>query len=116
MDAELVCVNHLNGSGIGATAYYDRPSACTGPLVVVERTGGGRGEGETSRPVVDVQCWAPTRPEAYRLACAAESALVDMPGAVDDVTHVTVSSVFRDRDLETGTPRYHIVCEIYSNT
>ena len=44
-----------------------------------------------------------------------ESALVDMPATVENVAHVSITSVFRDADLESGTPRYHVVFEIYSN-
>ncbi|MDO4428561.1 MAG: DUF3168 domain-containing protein [Atopobiaceae bacterium] len=115
MDAERACVDYLNGADVGATAYYDVPNPRPSPLVVVERTGGGRGEGATSRPTLDAQCWAPTRRGAALLARAVEDALLDMPAGVAGVTHVTISSTFRDRDLESGTPRYHVVFEIYSN-
>ena len=121
MDAERECVDHLNASGVGAAAYYDVPRGRPdGPpsldrFLVVERTGGPRGEGRTSRPMVDVQCWAPTRREAALLAEAVADAMCAMPAASDDVAHVSVTSTFRDTDLESGTPRYHVVCEIYSN-
>ena len=115
MDAERVVVDHLNGSEVGATAYYDVPSKRPTAFVVVERTGGPRGEGETSRPMLDLQCWAATRRDAALLAQAVEYALVDMPASVENVAHVSITSVFRDTDLETGTPRYHVVCELYSN-
>lgn len=121
MDAERVCVDYLNGSDVGATAYYDVPNSRPTslppprPFVVVERTGGARGEGETSRPMLDLQCWAATRRDAALLAQAVECALVDMPASVENVAHVSITSNFRDRDLESGTPRYHVVCELYSN-
>ncbi len=115
MDAERVVVDHLNAAGVGATAYYDVPAKRPKRLVVVERTGGARGEGGTSTPMLDVQCWAPTRRDAAALAQAVEDALYGMPGAVADVAHASVTSTFRDRDLDSGTPRYHVVCEIYSN-
>lgn len=121
MDAERVCVDYLNGSDVGATAYYDvpdtRPTSLSPPqpFVVVERTGGARGEGETSRPMLDAQCWAASRRDAALLAQAVECALVDMPATVENVAHVSITSIFRDTDLESGTPRYHVVCEIYSN-
>lgn len=115
MDAERVVVDHLNASEVGATAYYDVPAKRPAAFVVAERTGGPRGEGETSRPMLDVQCWAETRRGAAMLAQAVEHALVDMPASVENVAHVSVTSTFRDTDLETGTPRYHVVCELYSN-
>ena len=115
MDAERVVVDHLNGSEVGATAYYDVPAERPSAFVVVERTGGPRGEGETSRPTLDAQCWAASRRDAALLAQAVEDALVDMPTTVENVAHVSITSIFRDTDLESGTPRYHVVCEIYSN-
>ena len=41
--------------------------------------------------------------------------MVAMPASVADVTGVDVTSTFRDRDLESGTPRYHVVCTTYCN-
>lgn len=115
MDAEREVVDYLNSNGLGATAYYDVPSKRPATFIVVERTGGPRGEGETSRPMLDIQCWAASRRDAALLARAVEDALVDMPATVENVAHVSITSTFRDVDLETGTPRYHVVCEIYSN-
>ena len=115
MDAERVVVDYLNASEVGATAYYDVPSKRPAAFAVVERTGGPRGEGETSRPMLDVQCWAATRRDAALLAQAVEDALADIPASVENVAHVSITSAFRDADLESGTPRYHVVCELYSN-
>ena len=115
MDAERVVVDHLNGSEVGATAYYDVPAKRPAAFLVVERTGGPRGEGETSRPMLDAQCWAASRRDAALLAQAVENALVDMPATVENVAHVSITSIFRDTDLESGTPRYHVVFELYSN-
>lgn len=115
MDAEREVVDYLNSKGLGATAYYDVPSKRPAAFVVVERTGGPRGEGETSRPMLDAQCWAASRRDAALLAQAVECALVDMPATVENVAHVSITSIFRDTDLESGTTRYHVVCELYSN-
>lgn len=115
MDAELVCVDYLNASDLGATAYYDVPAKRPASFVVVERTGGPRGEGGTSVPMLDLQCWSATRRDAALLAQAVEHALVDMPASVENVSGVSITSTFRDRDLDSGTPRYHVVCQLYSN-
>ena len=115
MDAERACVDHLNASGVGAKAYYDVPADRPGSFVVVERTGGPRGEGRTSRPMLDLQCWAPTRREASLLASSVEAAMAAMPDEASSVAHVSVTSTFRDRDLESGLPRFHVVCELYCN-
>lgn len=115
MDAERVVVDHLNAVGVGATAYYDVPARRPASFVVVERVGGPRGEGGTSRPMLDLQCWAETRRKAATLAQAVEDALADIPAGVENVSGVSITSTFRDADLESGTPRYHVVCELYSN-
>ncbi|OUN47314.1 hypothetical protein B5G20_04940 [Collinsella sp. An7] len=115
MDAERACVDYLNACCVGAPAYYDVPDPRPSTLVVVERTGGGAGEGPTSRPVLDIQCWAGSRRDAALLAQSVGDALADMPGAVENVAHASVASTFRDRDLESGSPRYHLVCELYAN-
>lgn len=115
MDAERAVVDHLNASGVPATAYYDVPADRPEALVVVERTGGPRGEGPTSRPMLDLQCWASTRRDASLLASCVEAAMAAMPDEVAAVAHASITSTFRDRDLESGTPRYHVVCELYCN-
>ena len=121
MDAERMVVDYLNGADAGAAAYYDvpgkRPTSLSPPqpFIVVERTGGPRGEGGTSRPMLDLQCWAVERQAAALLAQTVEDALMNMPATVENVAHVSITSIFRDTDLESDTPRYHVVCEIYSN-
>lgn len=115
MDAERACVDYLNSRNVGATAYYEVPSKRPSSFVVVERSGGPTGEGGTSRPLMDVQCWAETRRGAAVLAEGVVGALSDMTAHVDNVAHVSVSSTYRDFDLESGTPRYHVVCEMYCN-
>lgn len=115
MDIEEAVIDHLNHAGVGATAYPDVPRKRPVPLVVVERTGGPRGEGGTFAPMLDIQCWAATRSAAAALALRVEDAMREMPASVADVTGVDVTSTFRDRDLESGTPRYHVVCTCYCN-
>lgn len=115
MDAERVVVDYLNTSEVGATAYYDVPAKRPASFVVVERTGGPRGEGGTSVPMLDLQCWASSRGVSAALAQAVEDALDAMPGDVENVSGVDITSTFRDRDLDSGTPRYHVVCQLYSN-
>lgn len=115
MDAERFAVDYLNELQIGADAYYDVPEERPRSFIVVERTGGPRGEGSTSRPIIDVQCWASDRRSASLLAQSVEDALLGMWAEKAEVSGVNVTSTFRDRDLESGSPRYHIVCEIFSN-
>ena len=115
MDIEETIIDHLNGSGVGATAYPDVPRKRPAAFVVVERVGGPRGEGGTFAAMLDIQCWAATRSAAAALALRVEDAMTAMPASVADVTGVDVTSTFRDRDLESGTPRYHVVCTCYCN-
>ena len=112
MDAERSLVDYLNGAGIGATAYYDVPADRPASFLVVERTGGPRTDIVVERPMLDVQCWAESRRDAALLADAVADALRAMPDAVAECFHVSITSTYRDTDLESGTPRYHVVCEI----
>ena len=116
MDIEEAVIDHLNHvAALGSTAYPDVPRKRPAAFVVVERTGGPRGEGGTFAPMLDLQCWASTRSAAAALALRVEDAMEAMPASVADVTGVDVTSTFRDRDLESGTPRYHVVCTCYCN-
>lgn len=115
MDIEEVVIDHLNHAGVGATAYPDVPRKRPASFVVVERTGGPRGEGGTSEPMLDLQCWAATRRAAAALALRVENAMGEMPASVESVTGADITSTFRDRDLESGTPRYHVVCTVFCN-
>ena len=112
MDAEQSLVDYLNGADVGATAYYDVPSSRPASFLVVERTGGPRTDIVVERPMLDVQCWAQTRRDAALLADAVVESLRAMPDAVPECFHVSITSTYRDTDLESGTPRYHVVCEI----
>ena len=112
MDAERSLVDYLNGADVGAAAYYDVPSSRPESFVVVERTGGPRTDIVVERPMLDVQCWAQTRRDAALLADAVADALRAMKDVVADCFHVSITSTYRDADLESGTPRYHVVCEI----
>lgn len=116
MDIEEAVVDHLNHVGaLGATAYPDVPRVRPSAFVVVERVGGPRGEGGTFAAMLDLQCWAQTRSAAARLARAVEDAMEAIPASVESVTGADVTSTFRDRDPESGTPRYHVVCTVYCN-
>lgn len=110
MDAEARVVDWLNASGIGATAYPDVPAARPESFVTVLRTGGGRSDLVVERPLMLAQCWAPDRPRACVLAAAVGDALRAME-AEPDVFHVSVTSTYRDVDLESGQPRCSVVFE-----
>ena len=115
MDAERVTVDCINAAQVGATAYYDVPAERPDAFVVVERTGGSSGEGTTEIAMIDAQCWASNRKAAADLAEAVKASVRKIPGEVDDVAGFRIGSTYRDSDLESGTPRYHVVFELYSN-
>lgn len=121
MDAERDVVDHLNSLGLGATAYYDvpnpRPTSLSPPqpFVVVERTGGPREDMVAERPVLDIQCWATSRRDAALLADSVQSAVFGMPDALENCFGASITSTFRDYDLDSGTPRYHVVAEVIFN-
>lgn len=115
MDAEREVVDYLNSKGLGATAYYDVPSDRPSTLIVVERTGGPREDMVAERPVLDIQCWAASRRDAALLADSVQSAVSGMPDVVENCFGASITSTFRDYDLDSGTPRYHVVAEIIFN-
>lgn len=115
MDAEMLVANYLNAQNLGATAYYDNPSELPSTFIVVERTGGGFEQRVTGRPMLDVQCWAESRPQAAALADSVRAVVVAMPDELPNVFGVSVTSTFRDTDLEAMRPRYHVVFELYTN-
>lgn len=116
MDIEEAVIDRLNDTdGLGAAAYPAVPRRRPASFVVVERAGGPRGEGGTFAAMLDVQCWAETRSVAARLARAVEDSIDAMPASVENVAGADVTSTFRDRDPESGTPRYHVVCTVYCN-
>ena len=115
MDAEREIVDYINGKEIGATAYYDVPSTRPDRFVVAELSGGAESDIVVRTPLFDFQCWAKKRRDAAVLASDLRSALGDMPAEVPNGFHVNITSTYRDRDLDSGTPRYHVVAEIIFN-
>jgi len=112
MDAETILVDYLNGQGLGTTAYYDVPRSRPASFIVIEQTGGVRSDLVVYTPMLDIQCWAGSRKEAAALAREVVGALGSMPETVAECFHASIVSQYRDTDLESGTPRYHIVCEL----
>lgn len=84
----------------------DRP----GEFAVVERTGGAD-DGLCDSAAFSVYLWAPTRRAAMELARAAASAVNGAADAVAGCFGATVASVHSSPDLDSGTPRYQVVCE-----
>lgn len=104
MDVERLVVDYLNSLDLGATAYYDVPADRPASFLVVEQTGGGLSSYVVGLPSVDVDCWAPTRREAALLAEAVARAALPMPERLGDVFYASVSSTYRNPDLDTRPP------------
>ena len=115
VDAERLVVDYLNRQGVGATAYYDVPSKRPDTFVVVERTGGALSDRVIEMPMLDIQCWDKSRAGASFLAMGVIDALNKMPAVVESCFHVSITSTYRDVDLDSGTPRYHVVAELTLN-
>ena len=112
MDAERIVVDYLKPLLGGVLPYYDVPADRPESFVVVEQTGGRVSDIVVETPTVDIQCWAVSRSTAASLAGDVLSAMRLMPDRVSNCFHASVISTFRDTDLESGTPRYHVLCEI----
>lgn len=115
MDAEMLVVKYLNQQNLGATAYYDIPSTRPSTFIVVERTGGADSQLVIESPLIDIQCWASRRPDAANLAFVVKQALQQMEYDLPNVFHASITSTYRDTDLETGTPRFHVITELTLN-
>ena len=115
MDAERIVTDYLNSGLADAKAYYGVPARRPKRFVTVVQTGGPRGELVVERPLIDAKCWASTRADASALADEVEALLLAMPDALDDCFGVSVSSRYRDTDLESGTPRYHLIFQATFN-
>lgn len=109
MDAEAVAIKHL--SDMGWEAFADVPSERPDEFVVVERTGGRRRDVVIDEPMLAVQCWSTTRSRASKMALEVArdmEGLIEVPG----VNMCRVDSIYNYPDLDSGTPRYQLTCEL----
>lgn len=112
LDPVTLVVDHLNAAGLGATAYPAVPADRPDTFCTVELTGGRQPNPVEFNPSVDIDCWAPTRPEAERLAGRVRRAMLAMPDTTPNVFHVEIDSLYDNRDPDSGTPRYTVGCDI----
>lgn len=98
-------------SSMGLDAHTRVPSSRPDEFVTVERTGGGVSDG-IDRPMMAVQCWAPTDARAEALANAVRLALVATapPAGVHSVR--VNSGPYQFFDPETRMPRYQLVLDV----
>lgn len=101
-------------AAVSAPVAYEVPAKRTARLVVVEQTGGQtRERGALQTAQVVAQCWAETRRDA-RALCDEVAAAVPYLDAMPEVARARVASCFRDRDMDSGSPRYQLLIEIKS--
>lgn len=112
MDAVTLVIDYLNACDLGATAYPAVPSDRPDVFMAVELTGGRQENPVAFSPSVDIDCWAPTRPEAEALASRVRRAMLAMPERSPNVFHVEIDSLYDNRDPDSGSPRYTVGCDI----
>ena len=101
-------------AAVSAPVAYEVPAKRPARLVVVEQTGGQtRERGALQTAQVVAQCWAETRREARALCDEVAAAVPDLD-AMPEVASARVASCFRDRDMDSGSPRYQLLIEIKS--
>lgn len=113
-DLECLVIDYLNSSNLGISAFYDVPAERPESFVVVERTGGDLSNRVVESAVFDMQCWSSIRALAAQYANNIRNVLLDIT-TLENVSYINITSFFRDKDLESGTPRYHIVFELIFN-
>lgn len=109
-DIESIIRARVEGA-TGVTALYEVPSKRPSELVTVELTGEtARERGIIRTATLDVCSWCDTRAAACGLCDKVRDALmgIDHPA----VFRVSVASVFRDRALDGGAWRYHLVINV----
>lgn len=106
MDYEILLSDALNSADLGCKSYMDVPDKRPDMFVHCEQVGGASGELVIRTPVINVACWAPTRRAAAALADKVESVALSLPDTEPDVSYATVTTRYRDDDMDTGTPRY----------
>ena len=112
MDADAALQAWL-AQAMGCRVLRQAPAELAGslPMVTYERTGGAS-DGFTDEALFSAHAWAATEKEAralgYRLRDALASAADGIPGAVAS----SATSLHRDPDVGTGTPRWQAVASI----
>lgn len=121
MDYTRSVVDYLNELGLGITAYREVPSKRPTedepprPFAVVELIGCTAESRFQRSPSVDIDCWAPSPHVAESLSLDVASAMEAMPERRLDIAHVSVTTIYSSPDIESGTPRYVVSCDIYAN-
>lgn len=105
----------LSASLAGVPVFQGVPDRRPEEFVSFERTGGPMDDIVTDRAMFSVRCWSPTQKGARAVARAARDAIDGAADADPDVFGASVTSVYSDRDPDSGSPRVTVVCEIVFN-
>ncbi len=112
-DLEKACRDGL-AAALAVPVVYEVPAKRPARFVVVEQTGGQtRERGVLQTAQIVAQCWAETRKDARALCDEVAAAVPDLD-ANPLIALARVASCFRDRDMDSGTPRYQLLIEIKS--
>lgn len=112
-DLEKACRDGL-AAALAVPVFYEVPAKRPARFVVVEQTGGQtRERGALQTAQVVAQCWASTRRDARALCDEVVAAVSDLD-ANPLIALARVASCFRDRDMDSGTPRYQLLIEVKS--
>lgn len=115
-DAEALTIQHLASVVTDAHVSSDVPSPIPALLVTVERAGGSRQDLVTDAPLLIIQAWASTKPDAYDLIKVVRAHVHAMRGAyingvqVYRVTEAAGPAFLPDPD--TNSPRYQITVQL----
>lgn len=84
-------------------------------MVTVERTGGDETtHGFIDRPMLAIQCWAPSRLKASELAQTVKTILRRSP-SIPQIKHCSIESTV-NFPLDESTPRYQIVASLVTQS
>lgn len=106
---EKILIDYLKPLLPDTIVASDVPNPRPERLVTVERTGGGADSIVLDRPQVMIQCWAPTRVDAYHLAADVDSFLLDIDSL--ELCSIVRTGLYNFPD-EKGNPRYRITYQI----
>lgn len=112
MDIELIVCTAIHTAAV--PAFYDVPSDRPSAFVDVMQTGGDSDMFGTGRRQVLVRCWAQTRAQAVQIKDTAKSSVFSLIKN-DEVLSVSIASEYRDRDIDSGTPRACFLADIKIN-
>lgn len=113
MDVEKALCVHL-ASRLTVPAHYDVPHDRPAEFVTVEQTGGTSSVYGIGSKSLLVQCWAPSRKTAAAIADRVKTAVRSLTD-VSNITGVHIASEYRDRDMDSGTPRWCLLVDITVN-